>query len=74
MVDCCEHFLVGIKDNIDRDKDDHLVHSNIDTDVIVSDGDPGIETLDFPVELFHILERLCLGMKRCHLVFEGQTT
>ena len=53
-----------------RNADTHFIHSNLDTDVVVTDSPAG--EFDIPRELFHILERLCLGRKRIFLQFEGQ--
>ena len=72
FVDCAEHFLVGMKGKICRRSDGHFVHTNIDTDVIISEPDSPAQNSDYPSELFHIMERFCLGMKRCLLKFEGQ--
>jgi mRNA m6A methyltransferase non-catalytic subunit len=61
---------MGIKGTIKRSTDTHFIHSNIDTDVIVTshnDAQP-----DLPLEIFRVMERLCLGMKRLFIQFEGQ--
>lgn len=60
---------MGMKGTIRRNVDNHFINSNIDTDVIVTDLDYEV---DFPLEIFHIMERLCLGRKRLFLKFEGQ--
>lgn len=64
-----EHCLVGIKGQVKRGEDRHLIHANIDTDVIVSE-----ETIDNctekPQELYRIIERFCLGRKRLELFGE----
>jgi len=59
-----EHFLMGIKGTIKRSADTHFIHSNIDTDVIVTKHKQNEVKPDLPIEIFHIMERLCLGMKR----------
>ena len=64
-----EHFLVGIRGTIKRNVDTHFINSNLDTDVIVTDFK---QKVDFPLEIFHIMERLCLGRKRVFLQFQGQ--
>lgn len=63
-----QHFLVGIKGTIRRNFDTHIVTTNLDTDVIVTDS---AEDFDFPRELFHTMERLCLGLKKLCLTFRG---
>ena len=65
-----EHFLMGIKGTIKRSTDTHFINSNIDTDVIVTNA--GSSTYDIPTEIFHIMERLCLGLKRIFIQFDGQ--
>lgn len=35
-----EHCLMGIRGTVRRATDGHFVHTNIDTDVIVWEGDP----------------------------------
>lgn len=60
---------MGIRGTIKRSVDTHFINSNLDTDVIVTESS---ENFDFPLEIFHILERLCLGRKRIFLQFEGQ--
>lgn len=64
-----EHFLMGIKGTIKRNTDTHFINSNLDADVIVTDLK---EKVDIPLEVFHIMERLCLGRKRVFLQFKGQ--
>ena len=62
-----EHWLMGIKGTIRRNLDGHFINSNLDTDVIVTENHQEI-----PQELFHIMERLCLGRKRMFLTFKDQ--
>jgi hypothetical protein len=35
-----EHCLMGIKGTVTRNQDGHIVHANIDTDVIISEEPP----------------------------------
>ena len=69
LVTSKEHFLMGIKGTIKRNTDTHFINSNLDADVIVTDLK---EKVDIPLEVFHIMERLCLGRKRVFLQFKGQ--
>ena len=63
-----------MKGTIRRNVDNHFINSNVDTDVIVTDFKiDKNENIDFPIEIFHIMERMCLGRKRLFLKFEGQT-
>lgn len=61
-----EHCLVGIKGAVKRGSDSHFIHSNIDTDVIVSE-EPALASTEKPQELYRIIERFCLGRKRIEL-------
>ena len=73
-----EHFLLGIKGTVRRNCDTHIIHTNLDTDVVVTQEDqfpthPSSNDQTFiPIELFNILERLCLGRRRVFFQFEGQ--
>ena len=60
---------MGIRGTVRRNHDHHFVCTNIDTDVIVTDGDQNYE---IPVELLNIMERLCLGMKKVVISFDEQ--
>ena len=71
-----EHFLLGIKGTIRRNLDSHIVNTNIDTDVVVTEDsfipvNSNFEQL-IPQELFNILSRLCLGRRRLFFSFKGQ--
>ena len=61
--------MLGMKGTVKRNIDNHFINSNIDTDVIVTDLN---EQVDFPLEIFNIMERLCLGRKRLFLKFDSQ--
>jgi mRNA m6A methyltransferase non-catalytic subunit len=61
-----EHCLVGVKGDVKRASDSHIIHANIDTDVIVSE-EPPIDILDKPTEIYDIIERFCLGRRRLQL-------
>ncbi|BGP42394.1 regulatory protein [Rhodotorula kratochvilovae] len=61
-----EHCLMGIRGTVRRSTDAFLVHCNVDTDVIVWEGDE--EDLDLkPPELQTLIENFCLGTRRLHL-------
>ena len=64
-----EHCLLGIKGTVKRGQDNHFIHANIDTDVIVSE-EPPLGSTRKPDELYHIIERFCLGRKRIELFGE----
>ena len=66
-----EHCLVGIKGQIKRGVDSHLINANIDTDVILSEEPPQGST-EKPEELYNIIERFCLGRKRIELFGEDR--
>ena len=53
---------MGIRGQLRRSQDGHVIHSNVDTDVIVSEELPSGSTRK-PEELYSIIERFCLGMR-----------
>ncbi len=57
-----EHCLLGIRGNLQRSHDGHILHTNIDTDVIVSE-EPPLGSTEKPEELYDIIERFAAG--RC---------
>lgn len=60
---------MGIKGTVRRATDGHIIHSNIDTDIIVSEEMPfGSERK--PEEMYLIIERFCLGRRRLELFGE----
>ncbi|KAH3745173.1 N6-adenosine-methyltransferase non-catalytic subunit [Pelomyxa schiedti] len=61
-----EHCLMGIKGTVRRNRDGHIIHSNIDTDVIVSE-EPPPGSLQKPEELYTIIEHFCNGRRRLEL-------
>lgn len=62
-----EHCLVGILGNLRRDRDGHIMHANIDVDVIVSEApcDPSDESK--PRETYEVIENFCQGRRRLEL-------
>lgn len=55
-----EHCLMGIKGSVRRSSDGHIIHSNIDTDVIITE-EPPFGSTQKPDELYHIIEHFALG-------------
>lgn len=53
---------MGIRGQVKRSLDGHVLHSNVDTDVIVSEEPPSGSTRK-PEELYGIIERFCQGMR-----------
>lgn len=49
-------------DRLDRSKDAHLLHSNCDIDVIVTQ-EPAIGSTEKPDELYEIIERFWMGRR-----------
>jgi N6-adenosine-specific RNA methylase IME4 len=60
-----EHCLVGVRGNV-RNTDSSFIHPNLDVDVIV-DEERARGDLSKPQEIFHIIERFCLGKDRLYL-------
>eukprot|EP00879_Flechtneria_rotunda_P026459 GHRR01028212.1.p2 GENE.GHRR01028212.1~~GHRR01028212.1.p2 ORF type:complete len:259 (+),score=66.68 GHRR01028212.1:600-1376(+) len=69
LVHTKEHCLLGIRGSVKRSLDGHIIHSNCDTDVIVSD-EPPLGSTEKPEELYAIIERFCLGKRRLELFGE----
>ncbi|GAA5883543.1 hypothetical protein JCM3774_003811 [Rhodotorula dairenensis] len=61
-----EHCLMGIRGTVRRSTDSFLVHCNVDTDVIIWEGDDQDPDLK-PPELQSLIENFCLGTRRLHL-------
>jgi hypothetical protein len=51
---------MGIKGTVRRATDGHIIHTNIDTDVMVSE-EPELGSTRKPEELYHIIEHFCNG-------------
>lgn len=54
---------MGIKGTVRRSKDSNFIHTNIDTDLIISEGNE-YGSIEKPVEIFEIIEHFCLGKRR----------
>ncbi|GAA5895443.1 hypothetical protein JCM6882_006253 [Rhodosporidiobolus microsporus] len=61
-----EHCLMGIRGTVRRSTDSNIVHCNVDTDVLVWEGDEEDPDLK-PPELQSLIENFCLGTRRLHL-------
>ncbi|KAJ7544100.1 hypothetical protein O6H91_09G064800 [Diphasiastrum complanatum] len=64
-----EHCLMGIKGTVRRSIDGHIIHANIDTDIIISE-EPSYGSVAKPEELYHIIEHFALGQRRLELFGE----
>lgn len=51
---------MGIRGTVRRATDGHLIHANVDTDVIVGE-EPPLGSTAKPEELYTIIERFCNG-------------
>ncbi|XP_074279842.1 N6-adenosine-methyltransferase non-catalytic subunit MTB-like [Silene latifolia] len=61
-----EHCLMGIKGTVRRSTDGHIIHANIDTDVIIAEEPPYGSTAK-PEEMYRIIEHFALGRRRLEL-------
>lgn len=61
-----EHCLVGVKGDVKRASDSHIIHANIDTDIMLAE-EPLAHNLAKPTEIYDIIERFCLGRRRLQL-------
>ncbi|KAI5120627.1 hypothetical protein M0805_009387 [Coniferiporia weirii] len=74
-----QHCLMGIRGTVRRSTDSWFVHCNIDTDVIIWEGDPSDPTRK-PPEMYQLIENFCLGTRRleifgrCHSLRRGWVT
>ncbi|CAA6655465.1 unnamed protein product [Spirodela intermedia] len=64
-----EHCLMGIKGTVRRSTDGHIIHANIDTDVIIAEEPPYGSTTK-PEDLYRIVEHFSLGRRRVELFGE----
>ncbi|CAL8465627.1 g5163 [Coccomyxa elongata] len=64
-----EHCLMGIKGTVRRAQDGHVIHANVDTDIIVAEEAPFGSTRK-PEEMYSIIEHFCLGRRRLELFGE----
>lgn len=61
-----EHCLMGIRGTVKRSEDFHLIHANVDTDVIIHE-EFHCGSTQKPTELYEIIEHFCLGRRRLEL-------
>ncbi|KAI0270648.1 MT-A70-domain-containing protein [Gloeopeniophorella convolvens] len=61
-----QHCLIGIRGTVRRSTDSWFVHCNIDTDVILWEGDP-VDPMRKPPEMYTLIENFCLGLRRLEL-------
>lgn len=64
-----EHCLMGIKGTVRRSTDGHIIHANIDTDVIIAEEPPYGSTAK-PEDMYRIVEHFALGRRRLELFGE----
>ncbi|XP_073297528.1 N6-adenosine-methyltransferase non-catalytic subunit MTB-like [Primulina huaijiensis] len=64
-----EHCLMGIKGTVRRSTDGHIIHANIDTDVIIAEEPPYGSTAK-PEDMYRIIEHFALGRRRVELFGE----
>jgi mRNA m6A methyltransferase non-catalytic subunit len=55
-----EHCLMGVRGNVRRSTDGHIIHANVDTDVIISE-EPDYGSTAKPEEIYAIIEHFSLG-------------
>ncbi|KAI9451253.1 MT-A70-domain-containing protein [Lactarius psammicola] len=61
-----QHCLIGIRGTVRRSTDSWFVHCNVDTDVILWEGDPS-DPMRKPPEMYTLIENFCLGLRRLEL-------
>ncbi|KAG0466918.1 hypothetical protein HPP92_018498 [Vanilla planifolia] len=64
-----EHCLMGIKGTVRRSTDGHIIHANIDTDIIIAEEPPDGSTKK-PDDMYRIIEHFALGKRRLELFGE----
>ncbi|KAL3520733.1 hypothetical protein ACH5RR_018882 [Cinchona calisaya] len=64
-----EHCLMGMKGTVRRSTDGHIIHANIDTDVIIAEEPPYGSTAK-PEDIYRIIEHFALGRRRLELFGE----
>eukprot|EP01066_Platyproteum_vivax_P019073 Platyproteum_vivax@DN7623_c1_g1_i3.p1 len=62
-----EHCLMGIGGHVRRAVDTHVIHANVDTDVIIEEEAADAGSTSKPSELCDIIERFCLCRRRLEL-------
>ncbi|KAI3943951.1 hypothetical protein MKW92_047185 [Papaver armeniacum] len=64
-----EHCLMGIKGTVRRSTDGHIIHANIDTDIIIAE-EPAYGSTKKPEDIYRIIEHFSLGRRRLELFGE----
>ncbi|GJN30302.1 hypothetical protein PR202_gb18595 [Eleusine coracana subsp. coracana] len=64
-----EHCLMGIKGTVRRSTDGHVIHANIDTDIIIAE-EPNDGSTKKPEDMYRIIEHFALGRRRLELFGE----
>ncbi|KAM5530336.1 hypothetical protein V8D89_016007 [Ganoderma adspersum] len=67
-----QHCLMGIRGTVRRSTDSWFVHCNVDTDVLIWEGDASDPTLK-PPEMYTLLENFCLGLRRLEIFGRART-
>ncbi|OCF74332.1 hypothetical protein I204_04703 [Kwoniella mangroviensis CBS 8886] len=62
-----QHCLMGIRGTVRRSTDMRFVHCNVDTDVMIWEGDDDRDSPVFPPFLYTLIENFCLGTRRLEL-------
>lgn len=62
-----EHLLVGIKGTVHRSRDSHLIHANIDSDVVIAPQEGSVGCTRKPSEIYEVIERFCNSQRRLEL-------
>nr|XP_019046613.1 hypothetical protein I302_05363 [Kwoniella bestiolae CBS 10118]OCF25543.1 hypothetical protein I302_05363 [Kwoniella bestiolae CBS 10118] len=62
-----EHCLMGIRGTVRRSTDMRSVHCNVDTDVMIWEGEDEPDSPAFPPYLYTLIENFCLGTRRLEL-------
>lgn len=52
---------MGVRGNVRRNQDGHIIHANVDTDVIISD-EPEYGSTTKPEEIYAVIEHFSLGI------------
>ena len=60
---------MGMRGSVRRSTDGHIIHANVDTDIIVSEEPPFGDTAK-PEELYHLIEHFAQGRRRLELFGE----
>lgn len=55
---------MGVRGNVRRSTDGHIIHANVDTDVIISE-EPEYGSTAKPEEIYAIIEHFSLGAHTC---------